>query len=296
MSRSPTRGLALALALVAPALAGPALAAPHSASDFIAETPPALAAIDVREQLGAQVPLDLRFRDQHGRPVVLADLIRGDLPIVLTFNYSSCPSLCSMQLNGLVEGLAALDLAAGVHFRVISIVIEPKEPAARARETRDVYLGKLEALRPGRRDHAGDDGWTFLVADREGDDAAIRHLAETVGVGYRYVPEQAEWGHPAVLVFLSARGLVTRYVHGIQYDTGELITSIARAGVAEPSAAAGFLQRCLHWNPTAGSRADTGREVMRYAAAGFAAIVLAGLLFVHLLRRGRHGRSGVARS
>jgi protein SCO1/2 len=262
-----------------------------AADDFTTAAPPEVAAVDVDEQLGAQVPLDLRFRDHDGREVTLGDLVRGDLPVILTFNYSSCPMLCSMQLNGLVDGLGAVDLGVGQQFRVVTVIIEPKEEPARAHDTREAYLDKLQTRNVNRRGPAQRGGWTFLVAATKGDDAAIRRLAETVGFRYRYVDETGEWAHPAVLVLLSPGGIVTRYVHGIEYDPKELFSSLVRAGTAEPSASVGFVQRCFHWDPDAGGNPAAGRALMKFGAFAFAGLVIGALLVAHLVRR-----PGVTRS
>jgi len=37
--------------------------------------------------------------------VTLGDVMRGDLPAILTFNYSDCPMLCNVQLTGLTTAL-----------------------------------------------------------------------------------------------------------------------------------------------------------------------------------------------
>jgi len=278
-------------------LAHAASAHDGDADEWTAKASPEVAAVDVEEHLGAKVPLDVAFRDQDGHPVTLAELARGDLPVVLTFNYSSCPMLCSLQLNGLVDALGDLDLTAGKQFKIVTIILEPKEQPARAAETRNTYLDKLESRKVGLRASAAFGGWTFLVS-ADGTDASIRRLADAVGVRYRYVPERAEWAHPAVLVFLSPSGIITRYVHGIQYDPKELFSSVVRAGTAEPSTTVGFVQRCFHWDPSANSQAKWGASIMRYTAAAFAAIVLTALILAHFLRRQRgvSTRSGVART
>jgi protein SCO1/2 len=298
----------VALAVTAMLLAAPtrgALAARDEATpDFTTPAPAALEEIRVEERLGAKVPLELRFRDHAGRQRTLGELVRGDLPVILTFNYSDCPMLCSLQLNGFVAALPAMSLRAGAQFRIVTVVLDPQEEPTRAAETREAYLGKLDAGQAGLRASAErDDGWTFLVADRPGDGAAIRRLAESVGFGYRYVTERGEWAHPATLVFLSASGMVTRYVHGIQYEQGVLDVSVMKAGIAEPSAAAGFLQRCFHYNPDANSQVAAGVSLMRYGAAAFASLVVGGLILAHLLRRSgrslplrRSSSGGVART
>src|SRR5262249_50279301 len=85
----------------APGSAGPA------GDDEILAPPPTYHANDVTvdEHLGGRVPLSARFRTQDGALVTLGDVLRGDLPAILTFNYSDCPMLCSVQLNGLTAVL-----------------------------------------------------------------------------------------------------------------------------------------------------------------------------------------------
>jgi protein SCO1/2 len=287
--------LAATVALLASVVTPSAFA---DGEDPTTPAPAELAAVRVDEQLGAQVPLGLRFRDQDGRAITLGDLVRGDLPVVLTFNYSSCPMLCSMQLNGLVDVLPELKLAAGRQFRIVTVIIEPNEELERAQDTRKAYLDKLGEHDTMTRAAAAstDDGggWTFALAAEPGESGAIKALADAVGVRFHYVADRAEWAHPAALVFLSPSGVVTRYMHGFQYTADDLRTSIMRAGLAEPSASVGFLQRCFHWDPTANSKAKFGRQLMMVGAGVFAAVLLIAVGLAHYLRRTR--TEGVPRS
>jgi protein SCO1/2 len=263
-------------------------------AEFTAEAPAELAAIRVDEQLGAKVPLDLAFRDQDGRDVKLGDLIAGEVPVILTFNYSDCPMLCSVMLDGVVDVLPQIvPFAAGEQFRIITVIIEPNEKPARADETRTRYLTKLQRKKDDLRKPAQEGGWTFLVAPKDGDDSSIRALADAVGLRV-HKADSGDWAHPAVLVFLSPGGTVTRYVHGARFEADDISSSIARAGIAEPSGAIGFVNRCFHYDPGAHSYARTGLNVMKFTAAVFASMVAGALVLAHLLRR--HGRKGVVRS
>ncbi len=237
--------------------------------------------VEVAERLGAQVPLDARFRDQTGKEVTFADVVRGDLPVLVTFNYSSCPQLCDLQLAGLVKALATVRLTPGKQFRIATVILAPAEPPARAARTRDHHVAKLRQL-------GGDlvaDGWTFLVSRDGKDERAIHAVAAAVGFGYRYDARQDEYAHPATLVALSATGVVTRYVHGIDPVGSDLEQTIVNAGLAEPSASSGFVMSCFHWDPD--GRVAWGRRLMRYGAFGFASVLVAVLALV-LWRRSRH--------
>ena len=188
--------------------------------------------VDVEEHLGARVPLDARFRTLDGAVTTLGDALRGELPVILTFNYAECPMLCNLQLNGLVAALpqvaapgpapagapaaaAKRDVAfrIGDQFRIVTISLEPTEPLERLGRMRDRYIGRL----PEAQREAARRGWTFLAAEAPGEAAAIRRVADAVGFKYVYVTERGEWAHPAALIFLSATGVVTRYVHGIEF-------------------------------------------------------------------------------
>src|SRR5689334_16476639 len=65
----------------------------QAAGDDIPVPPPTYKAggVKVDEKLGAKVPTDARFRDQDGKLVTLGELLAGELPTILTFNYSDCP-------------------------------------------------------------------------------------------------------------------------------------------------------------------------------------------------------------
>ncbi len=274
-------------ATVAPAPAKPGF------DEAVPEAPKAFDGIGLTEKLGAQVPLDLPFRDQTGAAVTLRDLIRGDRPLILTFNYSDCPMLCSLQLTGLVAALPQLRLMAGRQFRIVTVVLEPLEKPARAAATRARYL---ERLPDTMRSLAADGGWTFLVAPEEGRDASIRRLAETVGFGYKFVPERNEWAHPAALIFLSPSGKVTRYVGDVNYSPDVLTQSIMTAGTSEPSSTAGFIMSCFHYDADVNNYSRLGVSALRYAAAGFLLLLLTAFGLWRYFRRDRQAIPGVDRS
>jgi protein SCO1/2 len=239
------------------------------------------AGVEVRERLGATVDLDAPMIDQVGQPRTLRSLLVGDRPLLLTFNYSSCPGLCSVHLNRLVEALAAGKLVPGATYRLVTIVLAPEETAARTARTRQQYLDKLAKLGV---EPAAADGWTFLLA-RPGDGArSVKAIADSVGFGYRKV--QGEYAHPAAVVALATDGTVTRYVHGIELVSGDLATTIVKAGLAEPSTAAGYVLACFHLAPSS-PNALVARQVMRLAALAFVAALLGIGAFVLYARRHR---------
>lgn len=260
--------------------------------------------VAVTENLGAKVPLDATFRNQDGKLVTLGGVLgESTLPTILTFNYSDCPMLCSLQLNGLTTalpiiavpgappaGAAKQDPVAfrvGQQFRIVTIDLEPNEPLEKMRKMRDKYIARL----PEAQQKSARDGWTFLVAEVPGDGAAIHRVAETVGFSYTYIPERAEWAHPAALIFLSTAGTVTRYVYGIEFEPAMMRESIFKAGLSEASTAVGFMNRCYHYDPDANNHAHAGVVALRIGAAASVVLLVSGFGLLHLLRKQRESKS-----
>jgi protein SCO1/2 len=290
--------LVLAVAGAAPVLAHPGADDKAAAADEeILAPPPTYQAngVTVDEHLGGRVPLDAAFRTQDGTLVTLGQVLRGGLPAILTFNYSDCPMLCSVQLNGLTAALPKVGqlgaspdpgkadamFRVGVQFRIVTIDLEPNETLDKARAMRQRYLERL----PEDQRVAAGAGWTFLVAATPGDAAAIHRVADAVGFQYTYIKDRAEWAHPAALILLSASGAVTRYLYGIEFDPMVMRESIYKAGLAEPAAAVGFMIRCYHYDPGANSHARAGVMALRIGAAGFAVLLFAAIGVMHFLRR-----------
>ncbi len=293
--------LALVLASTAVAVAhegdtaaGDVAPAPR-AGDTLSAYPPGFPGADVTvdEHPLAQVPFDAQLRTLDGGTTTMGDLLAGDLPTILTFNYSSCPNLCSTQLASLSNGLAGVRWRLGKQFRIVTVVLDPSETIERAK---DMHARFVQAL-PAGSDPAA---WTFVLAPtaatRPGDDATVRRIADAVGFTYTFLAETGQYAHPAALMFLSTDGRVMQYMYGAQFEPQAIDASIVKAGMGTASTAVGFMYRCLHWDPAARSHAVQGRSMLRYGAAGFAVLVLSALGFFHLARRPRDASPGVVRS
>lgn len=234
-----------------------ALGTSASAADRMEKLPEELTGITLVEQFKAEIPLDTPFVDELGKTIRLGDLFTTK-PVILTFNYSNCPMLCSVQLGGLVDTMLNMDWDIGDKFDVITISLDPKETTARARETKSRYLERYE--RPGAAE-----GWHFLT----GTEADIKAITEAVGFGYRYHPERKEYLHPAVLTLVSPRGTVSGYMAGVQYDAIDLRDKLIVASVGDVSEElAAFILSCYHYEASSGNGAIV-QKIMRYGGLVF---------------------------
>lgn len=291
-------------------LFGTAMADPNgepaqNSGDVIMPPPPVYQAnsVTVVEHLGTKLPLDARFRvidlaggTIDGKTMTLGEVLAGDLPSILTFNYADCPMLCSQMLNGLVNGLPVAakpgplvgadgDVAfnIGKQFRIVTIALDPGQAVEKTRAMRARYAERV----PGGA--VPDRGWTFLVPELPGDATQIQRVADAVGFNYTYIEDRAEWAHPAAFVFLSSAGAITRYVYGVAFEGDSLRESIFKAGLAEASTATGFMFRCYHYDPGAKDHSRAGVIALRIGAAS-CIVLLAGFGFA-LLRK-RNGSRG----
>ena len=259
------RHLAPLLAVVSVGLGSPAWAAEA--------LPAELEGVTVVERLGEQVNPELVFTDHTGETVRMADLLEGDIPVLLTLNYYTCETLCSFQLNALLTGLHDLDWTAGERFRIVTVSIDPKETADLAAAKRSSYLDEY-----GR----GEVDWRFLVGDAE----QVEELARTVGFGFKYDPRTGQYAHPAVLTFLSPDGTVSRYVYGATYEARDLRFALMEAAAGRlGSPVDKLILSCFRYDETVGRYTPFAFGVMRLG--GVATLVVMTGLGIVLWRRER---------
>ena len=68
------------------------------------QVPAELRNVGFDQRLNEQVPLDLKFTDDTGAVVKLGDYF-GTKPVILVLAYYRCPMLCTLVLNGVVQGM-----------------------------------------------------------------------------------------------------------------------------------------------------------------------------------------------
>ncbi len=222
-----------------------------------------LEGVEVTEYPGAQVPLDLQFLDERGKTVRLSDYIDGSKPVILTLNYYACPMLCTLQLNGLIEGLAGMEWTPGQEFEMVTVSINPTETPRLATLKKQSYIQEY-----GRPSAAP--GWHFLTGKK----AEIDALAEPIGYGYRYDPETNQYAHAAVTYVLTPDGRISRYLYGILYDPQTLRLSLVEAADGEIGTSLDtMLLTCFHFDPDKGRYTLAAYNVMRAGAV----VVMLGL-------------------
>jgi protein SCO1/2 len=243
-----------------------------------------VAAVGVVERLGAAVPRDAALTEPDGSRTSLAAL--GGRPVLLSFNYTSCPRLCGIQLSALARALREVGWA-GDRFSVVTVTIDPAEQLPQLGR----YGQEMVRLAGGTPGVAR--GWHFAKATRADVDA----LADAVGFRYRYDPRTGEFAHQATLVVLTGDGRVSGYLHGVTFKPAALREALERAEggrvatAAEQASLGGFLLTCIGLDPA--GHAPLAMVVMR--AGGVVALVfLLSFLGALALRGARRRRARTA--
>ncbi len=240
-----------------------------------------------RQALGARLPLTARFTDHEGRELALSECF-GQRPLVLALVYYECPMLCGLVLEGLVQGLRAVDFTTGTDFDVLVVSIDPAETPALAAAKRASTLAAY-GLEPG--DPAAR-SWRFLV----GHETEVRALADAVGFEYSYIPERDEWAHAAGVTVLTPAGVVSRILFGVEFAPRDLRLALVEASAGTiGSPLDQVLLRCFHYDPTRGKYGLAILTLVRLLGAATLAL-LAFFVLRWLARERRAARVVLERS
>ncbi len=238
------------------------------------QAPAELRGVGIFPQFDAQIPLDLTFVDSSGQSIALGEVFDGTKPVILTMNYSNCPMLCSLQLNGLVSAMERMKWTAGEQYRIVTVSIDPLETPERAQLTKQKYLKTY-----GRASDAN--AWRFLVSPQE---ERIRKLADTVGFGYVYSAETKEYLHAAALILCTPTGRVARYIGGVDYNPETLRLSLYEAGQGQVGSVWDeVLLFCYQYDGRSGSYSLAAVRMMQ--SAGLLMLIVLGVVLWRLWRK-----------
>ncbi|MCH2100805.1 MAG: SCO family protein [Planctomycetes bacterium] len=234
--------------------------------------------VGIEEKLGDRIPLDLNFRTPEGAGVTLGDYFLGDgRPVVLTFNYADCPSLCITQLDGLAQTMADVKgWSLGDNYRVITIGLDPTETPERTAAVRDRMAGFYAPLSESPTE------WAFLTGSAED----VQAVADAVGFRYTYDESSGQYLHGASLMLITPDGRVARYLSGLRFPGQTFRLALAEtADGSLRSTTDKVLLFCFAFDPTGNSYVLAAWNFTRLFLAVFALALGAWLL--RMFRQGR---------
>lgn len=166
------------------------------------------------ERLGFKIPLDVAFRDETGKRIILSDLITG--PTIILPVYYSCSNVCNFLQGGLARVLPAVNSLPGKDYRIISVSFDENETPELAAKYKKIYYAAIHAPFP-------DEGWRFLT----GDAASVRRLTDAAGYGF--MRKGRDFVHPVASIVVSGDGTIVRYLYGTTFLPKDISLALLEA-------------------------------------------------------------------
>ena len=237
--------------------------------------PQIFSSVGIDQHLNAQVPLDLKFKDENGREVRLGDYF-GKRPVILTLVYYQCPMLCTQVLNGLTSSMNVLKFDAGNQYDIVTVSIDPRETPEMARAKKATYIGRY-------RRAGAQQGWHFLT----GDQADIAKLTSAVGFRYVFDPKTDQFAHASGIMVLTPEGKVAQYYYGIEYSPKDLRLALIEASKNKiGNIVDEVVLYCYHYDPTSGHYNAVAINLVRVAGV-LTVVLLGGFIFLSVKREGK---------
>jgi protein SCO1 len=233
--------------------------------------PPYLQNVGIEQRLDAQVPPDLSFVDDTGRPVKLGDYF-GKKPLILNLVYYNCPMLCGEALAGLTGSMKLIKFDAGNEFEVITVSFNPQETAQLAAEKKRDYVKRY--ARP-----TAAAGWHFLTGPAD----SINALTQAVGFQYQYDAAKNQYAHATAIMVLTPQGRISRYFYGVDFPPKDLRMGLVEASQGKiGNAVDQVLLYCYHYDPATGKYGAIVSNMLKLGGA--LTILFVGALILVLLR------------
>jgi protein SCO1/2 len=245
--------------------------------------PSILKNVGIEQHLDAQLPMDLKFRDEVGREVKLGDYF-GNKPVVLSMVYYECPMLCGEVLNGEASVFSTLKFDIGKQYDVVTVSFDPTEGPDLARGKKRTYVERY-----GRA--GAEQGWHFLTGSQE----SIAGLTKAVGFNYAWDEQTKQFAHAAAIMVVTPQGRIAQYFYGVEYSPKDLRFGIVQASEGKVGNLVDqVLLYCYHYDPRTGKYGAIVSRVLKIAGA-VTVLILGGFLIIMFRLEPQQDRSGHGR-
>jgi protein SCO1/2 len=226
--------------------------------------------VDLKQNLNGQIPLDLVFKDETGEAKPLRAYF-GDKPVLLSFVYFKCASVCPMSMRETTMSLSRLPLKPGADYNVLIVSFDPQDTPAVAAAQKAKYSQDFHQAGFG-------DGFHFLTGSQD----AISKLTEAVGWKYVWDEPTKQFAHAAGIMVATPEGRLSRYLYSVAYASADVRMALVEAAKHKIGTPADYiLLFCFHWDETQGKYTLAITNIMKLAAA-LTVLLLGGFIFITL--------------
>lgn len=242
---------------------------------------PIARSMGITQQLGKQIPADLKFTDDNGATVKFGDLLKGR-PLLVVPIWYRCQTACAIVTDSIMKTLAkasrANTLVVGLDLDIVMVSIHPKEDSDLARSKKTLILNALTPPNePADWRPRMEANWHLLT----GDDATVhKFVTETLGVKYKYDAVKDLINHPTCTIFVTPEGKVSSYTIGNDFPTKVVESDLAIAAKNEvgDKADQSMMFGCIMLDPATGRFRPVVMNILRLA--GIVTIFAVGGLIV----------------
>jgi protein SCO1 len=244
------------------------------------DLPKQIEGVGITEQLGKDLSiLPVILADEEGNKKPLKEYLTRQRPVILSLVYFSCPSLCNLHLNAVIEALKNLSLVAGKDYDLLAVSFDPKEDSDLAAAKKYTYQEKFQFPENGKGIH-------FLT----GDETSLKTLAAAIGFKYKWDEQAKEWAHASAAVILTPDGVISRYLHGVYFEPRTFRLSLVEASKGVVGGIVDSVTLfCFRYDPKASKYSLYAFNLMR-AGAGIAVLLLLIWLLPNWIRSRRKRR------
>lgn len=237
---------------------------PSDKHKFADEKTKQLENVGITEKLGDTINLSTMVTFDDGKLAPIGDAFIGDLPVVFSVIYYSCPSLCNYHLNGLLTTFKQMGLIAGIDFKVVALSMDHKEGSDVAALKKDSYLEDY-----GKK--GVEQGWHFLTAT----EANIKKLTDSVGFYFKWDEKQKEYAHASAAIAMTSDGQISRYMHGIEFSPSTLKLAVLEAGEGKVGSIIDqIVLYCFQFDPTLNKYTIYAYNLMRIGGVVIVCLLL----------------------
>lgn len=275
-----TLGIAVLALAVVPAggvaqQTSPAAPQPVQLAPDTQAVPEELEGIGIDEHLDLKLPLDLKFTDETGQTVDLGRYFDGRRPVILTLVYFGCPMLCGLVSNAQMDAMKQIEgWTPGQEYQAVTVSFDP-------RETHELAAMKKQNYVNAWGNSAVAQGWHFLTGGQE----EISRLTAATGFKYRWDEKTEQFAHAPAIIIITPDGRISRYLHGVGYDSRVLRLSLVEASQGKIGTTTDHvLLYCFQYDPTRGAYTLAARNLM--TAGGLLTVLIMAAWLVPVWVRG----------